>query len=221
GGGTANGGTQVSSLSTTTVSITAINDPPALSNVAATATYTENAASQATLSSALTVSDVDSLNIANATVKVVAGSFSGDGDVLSVNGVSGGNIAIGSNTVTIAYNSTTETLTLTGTDTLAHYQTLLEEVGFNEPGIDNPTNYGSNPTRTITWLINDGSGSNNLSSVQTTTLSIVAVNDPPTLAGVTSSVHFTEEGGTVTLSGAVSVTDPDNLNLASATVSIS
>src|SRR5262249_28234503 len=163
------GSSATSAVQTETISITAINDPPALSNVATSASYTENAASQVTLSSALTVSDVDSLNIANATVKVVGGAFSGDGDILSVNGVSGGTIALGSNTVTIAYNSTTETLTLTGTDTLAHYQTLLEEVGFNEPGIDNPTNFASNPTRTITWLVNDGSGSNNLSSLATTT----------------------------------------------------
>jgi Domain of unknown function (DUF4347)/FG-GAP-like repeat len=220
GGGTANGGVQLSSTVTSTVSITAINDPPALTNVATSASYTENAGAQATLSSALTVSDVDSLNIANATVKVVAGSFVGDGDVLSVNGVSNGNIALGSNTVTIAYNSTTETLTLSGTDTLAHYQTLLEEVGFNEPGIDNPTNYGSNPTRTVTWIVNDGSGSNNLSSLATTTVSITALNDAPTLTGTTGSVSFTENGASVVLSPSVTVADPDNLTLASATVSI-
>jgi lipopolysaccharide export system protein LptA len=214
------GSFNLSTAQTTTISITAINDPPVLSNVAATASYTENAGAQATLSGALTVSDVDSLTLANATVKVVGGAFTGDGDVLSVNGVSGGTIVNGGHTVTVSYNSTTETLTLTGSDTLADYQTLLEQAGFNEPAIDNPTNYGSNPTRTITWLLNDGSGSNNLSSVATTTLSITAINDAPTLTSVASTVNFTEEGGAVTLSGAVTVTDPDNLNLASATVSI-
>jgi hypothetical protein len=209
-----------STAQTETISITAINDPPALSNVATSAAYTENAGAQATLSSALTVSDVDSLNLANATVKIVGGTFAGDGDILSVNGVSNGAIAIGSNTVTIAYNSTTETLTLTGTDTLAHYQTLLEEVGFNEPGVDNPTNYGSNPTRTVTWIVNDGSGSNNLSSVATTTLSITAINDKPTLTGTAASAAFTENGASVVLSPSVTVADPDSLTLSGATVSI-
>src|SRR5262249_6392709 len=130
------GSNNLSTAATETVSITAINDPPALSNVAASAAYTENAA-QLTLSSALSVSDVDSLNLASATVRVTGGAFAGDGDVLAVNGNSGGTIAIGSNTVTISYNSTTETLTLTGTDTVAHYQTLLEELSFRSTS-DNP-----------------------------------------------------------------------------------
>src|SRR5262249_38260663 len=171
------GSNNLSAAATETVSITAINDPPALANVAASAAYTENAA-QLTLSSAATVTDVDSLNIASATVRITGGAVAGDGDLLAVNGVSGGAIALGSNTVTISYNSSTETLTLTGADTVAHYQTLLEELSFRSTS-DNPTNFGANPTRTLTWQVNDGSGSNNLSSLATTTVSITAVNDAP------------------------------------------
>jgi len=208
------GSFNLSTAKTETISITAINDPPVLSNVATSVSYTENV-SQFTLSPSATVTDVDNLNLAGATISIVGGAFGGDGDVLRVNGVSNGTI----NGVSISYNSTTEVLTLTGTDTLAHYQTDIEQVNFTSTS-HNPTNYGSNPTRTLTWVLNDGSSSNNLSSLQTTTLSITALNDPPTLASVASSVHFTEEGGAVTLSGAVTVTDPDNLNLASATVSI-
>src|SRR5262249_29112211 len=183
------GSNNLSTAQTETVSITPINDPPALTNVAASAAYTENA-SAVTLSSALTVADVDSLTIVNATVSVVSGAFAGDGDVLAVNGVSNGTIALGTNTVTVSYNSTTETLTLSGSDTLAHYQTLLEEVSFRSSS-DNPTNFGSNPARTLTWLINDGSGSNNLSSFSTTTVNVTAVNDAPTLS-VAASTSFTE-----------------------------
>ena len=84
---------------------------------------------------------------------------------------------------------------------------------------DNPGNYGSSPTRTVTWVLNDGSGSNNLSTAATTTVSVTAINDAPTLGGATPTVAFTE-GNTVTLSGAISVSDADSLNLAGATVSI-
>ena len=211
------GSNNLSTAATTTVSITAINDPPVLTSVAPSATYTENAA-QLTLAATATVSDVDSLNLANATVKIVGGTFAGDGDLMAVNGVSNGTIALGSNTVSISYNSATETLTLSGSDTLAHYQTLLEEVSFRSTS-DNPDNYGANPTRTLTWLLNDGAGSNNLSAVTTTTVSIVAVNDAPTLT-VAASASFTENGASVVLTPAVTVSDPDNTTWAGATVKI-
>ncbi len=210
GSGTANGGVQLSTPVTQTVGITAINDPPVLSNVAPTASYTENAVPQ-TLSSALTVSDVDSLNLHDATVSI-AGGFAGDGDVLAT--------STAGTSITASYNSSTETLTLTGSDTLLHYQQVLDKVTFNSTS-DNPDDYGSNPTRTITWIANDGSGSNNLSSVQTTTLSITAVNDPPTVTGQATSVSFTENSAAVTLSPSLTASDPDSLTLASATVKIS
>jgi hypothetical protein len=205
------GSFNLSTAQTETVSITAINDPPVLSSVATSAAWTEEQAGATTLSSALSVSDPDNLNLANATVSIVSGKFAGDQDVLSA--------STSGTSVTVSYNSTSETLTLSGADTLAHYQQVLDSVTFS--AVENPTNYGSNATRTVTWLLNDGSGSNNLSSVATTTVSITNVNDAPTLSNVATSAHFTEEGAAVTLSNAVSVTDPDNLDLASATVSIS
>src|SRR5262249_4929804 len=212
------GSNNLSTAQTTTINVTAINDPPVLTSVAASVSYQENAA-QLTLASAAVVSDVDSLNIANATVQVVGGAFAGDGDVLAVNGNSGGMIAIGSNTVTISYSTTTETLILTGTDTVAHYQTLLEEVSFRTPS-DNPTTCGANPPRPLTWILNDGSTSNNLSSVTTSTISITAVNDPPTLV-VAPSTSFTENSAAITLSPTVTVSDPDNTTWVAATVLVS
>ena len=83
-----------------------------------------------------------------------------------------GTITLGSNTVTISYNCATETLTLTGYDTLAHYQTVLDQVQYPTPS-DNPTNYGANPTRTITWMLDDGA-LGNPSAVTTTTLTVSA-----------------------------------------------
>src|SRR5262249_16709632 len=84
-----------------------------------------------------------------------------DGDVLAAN-VSGTGI-------TSSYNAATETLTLTGIDTLAHYQSVLDSVTFSSGG--NPSNGKNNRTRTATWTVNDG-GSNNLTTAATTTISI-------------------------------------------------
>jgi lipopolysaccharide export system protein LptA len=199
----------LSTAQTTTVSITNVNDPPTLSSVATTASYTEGAAAT-TLSGSASVSDPDNINLASATVSIAGGRFTGDGDILATTTTG--------TSITASYNSSSETLTLTGLDSQAHYQQVLDAVTFSAG--DNPTNYGSNPTRTITWVLNDGSGSFNLSTAQTTTLTVTGVNDPPTLSNVSASAAFTEGGAAVTLSGAASVSDPDNLNLASATVSI-
>src|SRR5262249_21312368 len=111
-----------------------------------------------------------------------------------------------------------ETLTLSGSDTLAHYQQVLDTITFVTPS-DNPTLYGSDPTRTVTWVLNDGGTSNNLSAARTETINVTASNDPPTLSAVPASTTVATSA-TVTLALLAAVSDPDNLNLASATVSI-
>src|SRR5262249_43618797 len=196
---------------TTTVSITNVNDAPTLANVASSANYTENTAA-VTLSGSASVRDPDNLKLANATVKVTGGSFAGDGDQLFAN--------VGGTNVTSSYDGSTETLTLTGSDTLANYQAVLDSLTFVSTS-DNPTNYGSNPTRTVTWLLNDGSGSFNLSTTQTETVSITPLNDAPTLTSVVGVTSYTENAAPITVSPSITVSDPDNLNLVNATVAIS
>src|SRR5262249_3738947 len=158
-----------------------------------------------TLSGTVTVTDAKSATLARATVAIAGGTFAGDGDALAATTTG--------TSITASYNSTTETLTLSGSDTLAHYQTVLRTATFTATG-DTPDAYGSNPTRTVTWLLNDGSASNNLSLPQTETIGIAALNDPPTLTGVATTKAFTEAGAAATLSPTVTVADPDNLRLA-------
>ena len=211
GSGTANGGSQVSTPVTSTISITNVDDAPTLALGSTVASWTEETAA-ASLSPAATVTDVDNVTLAGATVKIVGGTFANDGDVLS---------ATGNASISVSYNSSTETLTLTGTDTFAHYVTALNSVKFNAG--ENPTDFGSNATRTLAWQVNDGGPANGgveLSNLVTTTVSLTNVNDPPTLGNVASTAFFTEEGSAATLSSAVSVTDPDDLSLVSATVQI-
>ena len=218
GGGTANGGSQTTAT-TSTVSLTFVNDPPTLTNVATTAQYTEEQIGATTLSSALTVADPDDINLSSATVSITGGMFANDGDHLTADGISNGTF----NNISVSYNSSTETLTLTGTDTLANYQFLLDHVTLGAG--ENPTNFGSNPTRTLTWQVQDPSGTLNggsaTSSLSTTTVTITNVNDPPTLALNTTVASWTEEQALPTvLSPTLTVSDPDNLKLASATVAI-
>ena len=82
-------------------------------------------------------------------MKITGGTFAGDGDVLAANTTG--------TSITASYNSATETLMLSGTDTLAHYQQVLDSRRPSSSTSDNPTNYGSDATRTVTWVVNDGS----------------------------------------------------------------
>src|SRR5262249_37368180 len=162
---TLNDGSASNAITTaiTTVASRAINDFPTLTNVATTAQFTENGAGL-TLSGAATVSDPDNQNRVGATVAITSGTFAGDGDVLAAS-------TAGTN-ITALYDPNFEILFLSGSDTLAHYQQVLDSVTFKTTS-DNPDNLGSSPTRTVVWTLNDGSASN-ATTTATTTVSVTA-----------------------------------------------
>ena len=168
--------------------------------------------------------DADSNHYAGATVQITGGTFSSNenssaDDHLTINNAITGTVS--GTSITLSYNSATETLTLSGYDTVAHYDAALALVKYNTTG-DNPTNYGGNTTRTITWTIDDGAlniptGQQN-SGI--TTLTVDGVNDATTLAN-TATISYTEQAVAKVIDSAITVNDPDNLNEASATVVIS
>ena len=124
-----------------------------------------------------------------------------------------------------AYNSATETLTLSGYDTIAHYNQVLASVTFNATGF-NPTNYGGNATRTVTWSVDDGTpiattGVGITQNFGATTLNITAVNNAPVETGTTAAPSYSPGGAAATVDSAIAISDVDNLNLAGATVAIS
>jgi trimeric autotransporter adhesin len=125
-----NDGTSNSIAGTKTVSVAAVNDPPVLSNVATNAAFSQS--QTVTLSPTLAATDPDNVNLAGATVQITGGAFTGDGDVLAASTTG--------TTITASYDSATEKLTLSGTDTLAHYQSVLDGVTFASGG--DPTNGG-------------------------------------------------------------------------------
>ena len=59
---------------------------------------------------------------------------------------------------------------MSGSDTLAHYRQVLDSVSYSSTN-QNPTNSGADPTRTVSWLVNDGTLK---SATQTTTVNIAA-----------------------------------------------
>ena len=132
--------------------------PPVLSNVAASASYAAGATAT-TLSSGTTVSDPGgSTTLVSGTVSISSGLFTGDMLAASTSGTN----------ITASYSASTGVLSLTGTDTLAHYQQVLDSVSYSSSN-QNPTNYGADPSRTVSWVVNDGTLS---SATQTTTVNI-------------------------------------------------
>jgi hypothetical protein len=138
---------------------------PALGGLS-NASYTASGAPVA-LSLGATVTDLGSTTLTSATIQISAGTFAGDGDMLAASTTG--------TAITASYNTGNEALMLSGSDTLADYQTVLERVTYSSTSAD-PTNSGHNTTRTVTWTVNDGGFS---SSPQSTTITISLPNSGP------------------------------------------
>jgi Cadherin-like/Bacterial Ig domain len=123
-----------------------------------------------------TVSDSDNDPITGATV-TLTNPLDGVNDVVAV---------IDSGGITSSYNSGTGVLTLTGTASASAYQTVLRTLTYN--------NTTSNPTttpRVVTVTASDGG----LTSVAaTTTITVFAINNTPTLAAIADQTMLEDSG---------------------------
>jgi len=181
-------------------------------NGTATVVVEQQVSATTLLTGAPSITDFDGDHLASATVQITGGKFSsnetsnsddhlGYGAGKQISGlISGTNI-------TVSWDSATESLTLTGYDTIAHYQAALAAITYWTTG-DNPTNYGLNTSRTVTWTISDGTPDIPGGSVNsgTTTLNLSAVNDAPVNGTVSSATG--NEDANVAVSG-LQISDPD------------
>jgi uncharacterized delta-60 repeat protein len=200
-------GAQTSVAVTSTITITPSNDKPVVT-AGATLAYTENAAALA-IDGTVTVNDVDDTQITGATATISAGLTTGD--LLAVatqNGISG------------IYTPGTGVLALTGTATLANYQTALRSVTYRSTSED-PT--VSAVSRTVTWAVTDANS--DLAGAQTSvavtsTINITPSNDKPVVtAGAT--LAYAENAAATVIDGTMTVNDADDTQIAGATATIS
>jgi len=192
-------------------------------------TVTGNAATAAEQGSPLTllagspaIVDTDGGYLVGATVQITGGTFSSNensaaDDHLGYGAAKQITGTIAGTNITISWNAASETLTLSGYDTFANYQAALAGLVYWATG-DNPTNYGANATRTITWTINDGTPGVTPGSVNsgTTTLNIAAVNDAPANNGPVAASG--DEDTYIAITG-LQISDVD-ANPASATMTV-
>ncbi|WP_048861918.1 beta strand repeat-containing protein, partial [Acidisphaera rubrifaciens] len=152
-----------------------------------------------------TVVSPNGQNLAGATVHVSGGTFSGDGDTLAA-------VTAGTG-ISAAYNAATETLTLSGDDTAAHYTQVLDSLTF-ATGSTNPSNGGADPTRTLTWSVTDGL------TASASATSVVALQFSPIVtAGAT--VTYTPGGGAVPADPSLAIAAPPGDTILGASVAIS
>ena len=178
-GHTGAGGAQ---QATATIDITVANDQAPVVTAGNTIGYVEQASAIA-VDNALGVSDADTASLAGATVTISSGFQSGD--TLTINGTTTGDIVNGANTIHYNYDSGTHRMSLSGGDTVAHYQAALRLVAFSNTTNDDPTAGGTVNSRTLSWVANDGTLD---SSIATTTMNLSAVNDAPVAANTPAPI---------------------------------
>jgi hypothetical protein len=163
----------------------------------------------------ITVSDPNNVNIASATVSL--GSSFVPGDTLGFTGnANTGNITVGTSS-----GNALVLISSGDTATLAQWDAALQAVTYNSTSVD-PTLGGTEPSRTVTWSVTDADNqTSQTNAAATSTFNVVGI---PSIAGTSNTVTFVQNGSAVAVDGAnpgpgISVSDPNNATLTSATVS--
>jgi gliding motility-associated-like protein len=183
----------------TSFTVVVQNIPPVLAGAnPGTVQYNENDPPKI-LSPGVTVTDPDDTEIDGATI-TISSNFNSGQDVLSVTNAGG---------VTGSFNATTGILTLTGTATLATYQSVLRSVTYSNTS-ENP----NNAIRNISIKIFDGLDYSNIFSFN---VQVNPINDAPV---VFSSINVVLYSGTsIIVNTSLAITDVDNTTLTGGTVS--
>ena len=204
----ANDGLSNSSVATSFVSFSAVNNAPLIdANGPAVAgsyfatEFTENGAGSLLVSNDLIIQDPDSATLVSATATLNP-LTDGPGESLSVN--------VSSTAVMASYNSVSGHLSVNGTAPLSVYQLVLGTLTYRNQG-DNITG----GQRRVQLQVSDGQRS---STPVLLVVTVHAVNDPPTLEldtdhpGVTYQTNFTEGSARAFIArpNHAELIDPDN-----------
>ncbi len=205
-------GAPLSASQVITIAVSNVNDPPVISTATGPVTYTENAAA-VIVSAAATVIDIDSANFNTGALFVLPGIIDSN-DRLAVRnqgsgagqiGVSGTTVSFGGvafGTIFSGLSGGALQISLNTNATPAATKALIENITFRTLG---ETPIGGN--REIKFdLIDNLLGD---SGFVTTTVSVVPVNDAPTLTLPGGTAGFTEDGPVVVLDAGATAADAE------------
>jgi hypothetical protein len=197
---------------TQTIAVTLVSQPPQLFNIEATPiNYVANYPSfpPQPISATLQVTDPDSDNLTSAIVQVTSG-YQNDlnsHDLLTFTarfGISG------------LFDAVTGTLTLSGISSVSNYRAAIQSITFSTSG---PGTTGTTRTLSIT-AYDDTLPTPLASNTVTRNVSLTLSVAPPTLSGLGGTTTFVQLGNKVPIANSLVVTQPNGLNLASATVNL-
>jgi len=183
------------------VIVNPVNDAPVLATIEALpAIHTENGTATG-ITGNLSVGDVDDALIESATV-TISNNYTAGEDLLSFVAQPG-----------IAGSFANGVLTLTGSATLAEYESVIHSVKYSNSS-ENP----SAATRTVEIRVNDGDVDSNVLSRE---VEVIPVNDAPVASGIESTgLFYLENSGPVAISATLGLSDIDNTDLTGATVQL-
>lgn len=202
-----------------TITLVAVNGAPALDLDPGTVgtgfatTFTEDGGPVAAVANNLLLTDLDSDNLTGATAQILPAVLNPGVEILAVTPFAG---------ITVAFDTGSGVLSLTGNRPVADYQTILRSLTY-----DNQSPNPDTSARSIQISVDDG-GLNGVTTALAS-ITIVAVNNAPVIdlngpvAGIdmTTPITFLEGMAPLTMfSGAATVGDADSTTLVSASVTL-
>ncbi len=175
-----------------TINIVALNDVPVIASVeSSTLNYFENAGPQP-ITAALTLSDVDNSDLASAVVRLSVNYAPGQDELLFTD----------QSGITGAWDGSTGELTLSGSATVAQYETALRSITYH-----NTSESPSTATRTVSFTVNDGQADSN---VATRDIAVTAVNDEQVISTNVSLTLDEGDAGVPITAAFLQTTDVDH-----------
>ncbi len=144
---------------------------PIVTTTGTALTYLENGTTA--VDDLLTLSDADSADLTAATVDMTTNYLDGQDTLAFTN----------QNGITGTWTASTGVMALSGSATVAQYQTALRSITYN-----NNSNYPNTSIRTVTFEVSDGTNTSNIASRNIT---VTAVNDAP--AGSPATLTLNED----------------------------
>jgi hypothetical protein len=118
---------------------------------------------------------------------------------------------VNQNGISGVYNTGTGILALTGTSSVANYQTALRSIKFSS------SNSSPSASKTVAFKVNDGDVDSNSA---TKNLSITATNGPPDVTATPADLSYTENDPATAVDSGLNVTEPEGDAISSASASI-
>ncbi len=201
-GNTGAGGPQTTS-DTATINIAAVNDAPATDlNGGAGGTGNNPSFTEQTpvlIAPAGVITDPDSANLQSMTVTLTSRPNGDAVESLSLNAAAG--TAASGAGVSVGYTAATGVLLLSGSASVAVYQSILQGILYN-----NSSDAPNTANRSVTVVVNDGAAT---SASNTSTISVAAVNDAPTATITPASYNATEQTNLTLHGTGLSIADVD------------